>query len=45
MDFYETQLRAREVMDSTGLTLKQINDLPLSEFGRLMHGASPAEAA
>jgi hypothetical protein len=44
-DFWTAQLRARQVMDETGLSLQQLAEMPLDEFARLTRGQTPAEAA
>lgn len=44
-DFWQVQLRAREVSEQTGLSMREIAELPADEYGRLLYGKTPAQAA
>lgn len=44
-DFWNAQLRARQVEEDTGISLADQANMPLDEWSRLAYGVTPAQAA
>lgn len=44
-DFWRAQLRTQMIEQETGLTLAEQAAMPLDEWGRLVHGRTPTQAA